>query len=96
MSITSRVSVQVMMEVFPLLDNNPLLGHCRVKMALDSLGYWYGHTTAWPMATFYKQAHPPSQREQCLPHPDERRGQVTAPHQCWFAARWYLVRIDGQ
>jgi hypothetical protein len=30
--ITTRVSVQVMMEVFPLLDNNPLLGHYRVKM----------------------------------------------------------------
>ena len=27
------------MEVFQLLDNNPLLGHYRVKMALDSLGY---------------------------------------------------------
>ena len=31
--ITTRVSVQVMMEVFQLLDNNPLLGHSRVKMA---------------------------------------------------------------
>jgi hypothetical protein len=37
LSITTRVSVQVMMEVF--LDNNPLLGHYRVKMAWDSLGY---------------------------------------------------------
>jgi hypothetical protein len=32
-SITTRVSVQVMMDVFQLLDNNPLLGHDRVKMA---------------------------------------------------------------
>jgi Homeodomain-like domain-containing protein len=32
-SMTTRVSVQVMMEVFQLLDNNPLLGHYRVKMA---------------------------------------------------------------
>ena len=37
--ITTRVSLQVMMEVFRLLDNNPLLGHYRVKMALDALGY---------------------------------------------------------
>jgi hypothetical protein len=37
--ITTRVSVQVMMEVFQLLDNHPLLGHYRVKMAVDSLGY---------------------------------------------------------
>lgn len=36
--ITTRVSVQVMMEVFQLLDNNPLLGHYRVKMALDAMG----------------------------------------------------------
>src|SRR5215467_14865828 len=42
--ITMRVSVQAMMDVFQLLDNNPLLGHYRVKMALDSLGYRYGHT----------------------------------------------------
>lgn len=26
-----------MMDVFQLLDNNPLLGYYRVKMALDSL-----------------------------------------------------------
>jgi len=36
--ITMRVSVQAMMDVFQLLDNNPLLGHYRVKRALDSLG----------------------------------------------------------
>jgi hypothetical protein len=39
--MASRVSVQVMMEVFQVLDNNPLLGHSRVKMALDSLGCEY-------------------------------------------------------
>jgi Homeodomain-like domain/leucine-zipper of insertion element IS481 len=37
-SISTRVPVQVIMEVFQLLDNNPLLGHYRVKMALDSSG----------------------------------------------------------
>jgi Homeodomain-like domain len=37
-SISTRVSVQVMMEVFQLLDNHPLLGHYRGKMALDALG----------------------------------------------------------
>ncbi len=31
--ITRRVSVQAMTDVFQLLDNNPLLGHYRVKMA---------------------------------------------------------------
>ena len=46
-SIGTRVSVQVMMAVFQLLDNNPLLGHYRAKMALDALGYRYGHTTVW-------------------------------------------------
>jgi hypothetical protein len=28
-----------MMEVFQVLDNNPLLGHSHVKMALDSMGW---------------------------------------------------------
>jgi hypothetical protein len=36
--LTTRVSVQAMMEVFQRLDNNPLLGHDRVKMALDAWG----------------------------------------------------------
>jgi hypothetical protein len=34
----TRMPVQAMMDVFQLLDNHPLLGHYRVKMALDSLG----------------------------------------------------------
>jgi transposase InsO family protein len=93
--ITTRVSVQVMMEVFQLLDNNPLLGHYRVKMALDSLGYRYGHTTVWQMVALYKQAHPPAPRQRRLPNPDERPQQATAPHQVWFVDVRYLAKIDG-
>jgi hypothetical protein len=33
MPITTRVPLQGMMEVLQLLDNNPLLGHSRVKRA---------------------------------------------------------------
>src|SRR5262245_49930929 len=33
--LATQVPVQAIMEVFQLLDNNPLLGHYRVKMALD-------------------------------------------------------------
>jgi transposase InsO family protein len=95
-SIDNRVSVQVMMEVFQLLDNNPLLGHYRVKMALDSLGYRYGHTTVWQMVALYKQTHPPARRATRRPNPDERPRQTTAPHQVWFADLRYLVKIDGQ
>jgi transposase len=61
-SISTRVPIQLIMEVFQLLDNNPLLGHYRVKMALDSLGYRYGHTSVWQMVALYKQAHPPHRR----------------------------------
>jgi transposase len=93
--LTTRVSVQVMMEVFQLLDNNPLLGHYRVKMALDSLGYRYGHTTVWQMVALYKQAHPPAPRPKRLPNPDERPQQATAPHQVWFIDVRYLTKIDG-
>src|SRR5262252_10102982 len=71
-AITTRVSVQAMMEVFQWLDNNPLLGHYRVKMALDALGYRYGHTTVWQMVALYKQAHPHPPREPRQPNPDER------------------------
>jgi hypothetical protein len=79
--LTTRVPVQAMMEVFQLLDNNPLLGHYRVKMALDALGYRYGHTTVWQMVALYKQAHPPSQPEKRPPNPDEQPQHATAPHQ---------------
>jgi hypothetical protein len=55
-----------MMEVFQLLESNPLLGHYRVKMALDSLGYRNGHTTVWQMVALDKQTHPPhSGRNAC-------------------------------
>jgi hypothetical protein len=83
-----------MMEVFQLLDNNPLLGHYRVKMALDSLGYRYGHTTVWQMVALYKQAHPPA-RYKRLPNPDERPRDATAPHQVWFVDVRYLVKLEG-
>jgi transposase len=94
--ITTRVSVQVMMEVFQLLDNNPLLGHYRVKMALDAMGYRSGHTTVWQLVALYKQAHPSAQREHHLPNPAERPKQATAPHQVWFIDVRYLVQIAGQ
>jgi transposase InsO family protein len=93
--ITRRVSVQAMMDVFQRLDNNPLLGHYRVKMALDSLGYRYGHTTVWQMVALYKEAHPMPTRARRLPNADERPALATAPHQVWFADLRYLVKIDG-
>lgn len=95
-SITTRVSVQVMMEVFQLLANNPLLGHYRVKMALDAMGYRYGPTTVWQMVALYKQAHPAAPREPHLPHPAERPKQATAPHHVWFIDVRDLVQIAGQ
>jgi transposase len=94
-SLTTRVSVQVMMEVFQLLDNNPLLGHYRVKMALDSLGYRYGHTTVWQMVALYKEAHPTLKSAKRLPNPEERPLPTTAPHQVWCIDVRYLGKIDG-
>ena len=94
-SISTRVPVQVVMEVFQLLDNNPLLGHYRVKMALDSLGYRYGHTTVWQLVALYKQAHPSARPEKRPPNPDERPLGAAAPHQVWFADIRYVVKIDG-
>jgi hypothetical protein len=95
-SITTRVSVQVMMEVFQRLDNHPLLGHYRGKMALDALGYRYGHTPVWPMVALYQQAHPPAPRQKRLPNPDERPQQATAPHQVWFIDVRYLAKMEGR
>ena len=46
------------MEVFQLLDTHPLLGHYRIEIALDSLGYRYGHTTVWQTVALYKEPVP--------------------------------------
>ena len=70
--LTARLSVQVIMAVFQLLDNHSLLGPYRVKMALDALGYRHGHTTVWQLVALYTQAHPPLPRPARLPTPDER------------------------
>jgi transposase len=94
--LTTRVPVQAMMEVFQLFDSNPLLGHYRVKMALDSLGYRYGHTTVWQLVALYKEAHPMPKCTKRFPNPDDRPRLATAPHQVWFADVRYLVKIDGQ
>jgi hypothetical protein len=95
-ALTTRVAVQAMMEVFQLLDNTPLLGHYRVKMALDALGYRYGHTTVWQMVALYKQAHPQPPWAPRLPTPDERPRQATAPQQVWGVALRSLVQSEGQ
>jgi len=84
-----------MMEVFQLLDNNPLLGHYRVKMALDALGYRYGHTTVWQMVALYKEAHPRPKLPPHTPRSEERPLPTTAPHQVWCIDVRYLVKIDG-
>ena len=62
MLITTRLLVQVITEVFQLLAKNPLLGRYRVKVALGSLGYRYGHTTVWQLVALYEQAHPSAPR----------------------------------
>jgi hypothetical protein len=79
-----------MMEVLQLLDNHPLLGHYRVTMALDAMGYRYGHTTVWQRGALYKHAHPAAPRDRHRPKP------ATAPHPVWFIDLRYLGQIEGQ
>lgn len=93
-SISTRGPAQVLMEVFQLLDNNPLLGHDRVKMALDSLRYRYGDTIVWQLVALYKRAHPAA-RHKRLPNHDERPRHALAPHQVWCVDVRYLVKIAG-
>ena len=94
--IATRVSVEAMTKVFELIDNNPLLGHYRVKMALDSFGYQYGHSTVWQMVAFYKQAHANPKRGRRRRKPEERPKQAIQAHQVWFMDLRYLVKIEGK
>ena len=73
-------------------DNNPLLGHYRVKMALDALGYRYGHTTVWQTVALYKHAHPSAQRESHSPNPAKRPQQATAR---FVDVRYLVQKVCG-
>ena len=64
-------------------------------MALDSLGYRYGHTTVWEMVALYKQAHPDRRRCDARPRPGRRSYPPTAPHQVWCVDVRYLIKIEG-
>jgi hypothetical protein len=93
--ITTRLSVQALMDVFQRLDNHPWLGPSRVKMAWDALGDRDGHPTVWPMVALYPQAHPrPPQVSRPLT-PAEQPLSATAPPPGWCAALRSLVQIDG-
>ena len=84
------------MEVFQLLDNNPLLGHYRVKMALGLPG-----VSVWPhdgLADGRPLQTGPSARTataHASPIPTNVPSPATAPHQVWFVDVRYLVKIDG-
>lgn len=93
--LPDRVGVEVVMNVFELVDNNAWLGHWRVKMALDSLGYRQGHTVVWHIVSLYKQVHPTRKKEKRLAHPEQRPQPGTYPHQVWFIDLRYLIQIEG-
>ena len=67
------------MEVFQLLDNNPLLGHYRVKMALDPWGIAMATRPSGSWWPSINRPIPPPAAEHALPNPDERPRQATAP-----------------
>jgi hypothetical protein len=94
--LTTRVSVHVLMDVFQVLDNNPLLGHYRVKMAWDSLGYRYGPTTVWQLVALDQQAHPCPPQATHLPTLTAQPLSTTAPHQGWFVDVRSRVQIEDQ
>src|SRR5690349_12679122 len=93
--IPMRGSGQALMDVCQLLDHNPLVGHYRVKMALDSLGYRYGHTTVGQMVALSRQAHPRPPQAPRVPHPAARPKAATAPHQGWCVALRSLAQMAG-
>jgi transposase InsO family protein len=94
--LTTRVPVQVMMEVFQLPPGQqPPTGALPREDDPGLAGLSYGHTTVWQLVALYKQAHPHAQPKKRPPNPDERPRHATAPHQVWCIDVRYLVRIDG-
>lgn len=80
--------------IFETIENNPRIGHYRVKMMLNGRGNVIGHTTIWQIIRLFRDVKRAEKKKQ-LKMPGERPIEASSPHDIWFCDIRYLVRCNG-
>lgn len=88
------VSLSDVAFIFETIENNPKIGHYRVKMMLNGRGRIIGHTTIWQIIRLFRDVKRKERRER-LKKPEETPLEATSPHEIWFCDIRYLVRYQG-
>ena len=79
--------------IFETIENNPRIGHYRVKMMLNGQGHIIGHTTIWQIIRLFRDVKKAEKIR--LKFPDERPLEASFPHEIWFCDIRYLVKHHG-
>jgi len=80
--------------IFETIENNPKIGHYRVKMMLNGRGNIIGHTTIWQIIRLFRDVKRAEKKKQ-LKMPEEAPAEASLPHEIWFCDIRYLVRYGG-
>ena len=80
--------------IFETVENNPKIGHYRVKMMLNGRGNIIGHTTIWQIIHLFRDVKKAEKKKQ-LKLPDEAPAEASSPHEIWFCDIRYLVKYQG-
>lgn len=88
------VSLSDVAFIFETIENNPKIGHYRVKMMLNGRGRIIGHTTIWQIIRLFRDVRRKERRER-LKKPEETPLEASSPHEIWFCDIRYLVKYQG-
>jgi len=80
--------------IFETVENNPKIGHYRVKMMLNGRGNIIGHTTIWQIIHLFRDVKKAEKKKQ-LKMPGEAPEKASSPHEIWFCDIRYLVKYQG-
>lgn len=88
------VSLADVIFIFETIENNPKIGHYRVKMMLNGQGRIIGHTTIWQIIRLFRDVKK-EEKQKRLKQPDEVPLEASSPHEIWFCDIRYLVKHQG-
>lgn len=90
------VSIEDIISIFQFIENNPKIGHYRVKMLLNGRGHIIGHTKIWEIISLYREAKQKEEQiskyEKVIDFPFVSH----RPHHNWFCDVRYLVQYGGR
>ena len=92
----SIVTPEDMALIFELIENNPKIGHYRVKMFLNGQGRIIGHTKIWQIISLLREAEKKEKQIREYHKKEDYPQKGNAPHECWFCDIRYLVKLNGK